>query len=108
MSVAIVLSKSRALHQELVDEVNKSFSGTYGLTIVKNVPKTIGKAYLLDQFIDEFLTLDRLRSAIIKRGGTPVLYVLGEWNLSQDECDAFVTMEKDEDETMASFVSSLR
>ena len=110
-STALVLSKSRALHEAFVDEVRKSFSGEYGMAVVKpsEIAERADEAKLVDQFVDEFLTLFTLRDVALKSDQTVILYVLGEWNMTPSEESGFhCVIEKGENESMEAFVSGLK
>ncbi len=108
-SVAIVLSKSRAEHNEFVAAVREHLPLPYGLNVVK--PSELSGAsgaILVDRFCDEFLMLMRLR-AMIPSGTTAVLYVLGDLNLQPHERKVWsLVVQKPAGDAMRAFVDSLR
>lgn len=116
----IVLSKRKALHKDFVENIKKHYGpDRSGFTVIR--PSEIkdcvgGKSYLIDGFIDEFMTLFKIRGACEKKKPSSIiLYVLDtdtdKWNIAPHEEAAFTFVLNNEPErykTMQEFVESLR
>lgn len=111
---ALILSKSSALTAEFVKCVEEQKIGLTVITPGEIASSKKGKAYLVNQFIDEFLTLDTLRRTCNNRQPDYVLlYILNtkedKWVLSEDEENAFdMCISNDGWKSMKDFVCSLR